>query len=145
MILGFPANQVSKFISKPKILIITPETTSLIYCRARNLQKKADILSALHSPFDGSTWANLLVTFVPGLTFSRATDLLWAFLAQPPQKHKFGLLMIALSILMIPLQSSYTTYFTSNAVIPFVEPFIETNQEPIPDSKSCARMRARAR
>jgi len=84
-----------------------------MYCRSEDSSKKTDVLSALHSPFDQLTWLILLlvlvsISFLPGLRVWRAADLIWALLAQPPQAQKFGLLMISLSIVMIPLQSSFT-------------------------------------
>jgi len=49
-------------------------------------------------------------------------------LVQPLQAKKFLILIVSIGIALIPLQASYTTYFTSNAVIPFQKPFIDTNQ-----------------
>jgi len=97
--------------------------------------KKTDIASALLSPFDGLTWCVLLTSFVlicliPRLRFWRALDLVWFILAQPPQRVKtFGLLIVTLSILLIPIPCSYTTYFTSQAVKPVDRPYIDRNQE----------------
>jgi len=126
--------QLPAEFTKLKVLVITTEGSSLMYCRTANVKKKTDILSALHSPFDRSTWILMLLAFVticviPGLPIWRCTDLIWSILGQPPQAKQFGLLIVALSIVLIPIQSSYTNYFTSNAVKPFEEPFIDGNLE----------------
>jgi len=42
---------------KPKLTMSHFEELNFMYCRTRNLKKKSDILSALHSPFDVSIWA----------------------------------------------------------------------------------------
>jgi len=59
----------------------------------------------------------------------RALDLVWTILAQPPQAQTFGVFIVALSIVLIPMPNSYSTFFTSNAVKPFERGYIDTHQE----------------
>jgi len=118
---------------KPRVLILFHETEHFVYCRTQSLRKKTDILFALFSPFDRATWGTLaglfmLIGFIPKLC--RVLDLLAVLLLQAPQRmERFLTFTVGLSLLLIPLQSDYSSYFTSNAVKPFEEKYIETNQE----------------
>jgi len=120
--------------TKFRTLFLYPRINSLTYCRTKHLTKKTDVFSALFSPFDEITWGILLLLFIsiyiiPGIRFMRAADIVWLFLGQPQQGKKFGLLIIALFIVLIPIPSSYTNYFTTNAVKPYETAFIDRNQE----------------
>jgi len=118
---------------KLNALILYPEAQDFMYCIPVGLKKKTNIVSAILSPFDGPTWSLLLLSLImicliPGLRIWRVLDLVWLMLAQGPQAKNFGVLIMALSIVMIPIPCDYTTYFTSNAVKPFEPAFIDTNQ-----------------
>jgi len=121
------------YFRKTNAQVLFTEGVHMMYCRTKD-SKKTDVLSALISPFDWLTWTVLLLVFIavcliPGIGVKRALDLVWTILAQPPQTQTFGVFIVALSIVLIPMPNSYTTFFTSNAVKPFERRYIDTHQE----------------
>jgi len=127
-------SQSSDGLFKQKALILFNEAYHLMYCRTQDLKKETDILSALLSPFDKTTWFMLLLNFtlmcsISGYCLCSVIDLVSGIFGQPSRMKTFGILMLTFYIALIPMQSSYRDYFTSNAVKPFEKAYIDTNQE----------------
>jgi len=122
------------YVTKNNAHVLISTSINLVYCRTMDLKKKTNILSDLFSPFDRYVWSTLLLFlislyFIPGFPFQNTIDLVWSIIGQPPQGKRTGFLMVSIAIVLTPMQSSYRDYFTTNAVIPYLEPYIDYNQE----------------
>jgi len=119
---------------KVKTLMLFKESEHFMYCRTKNFKQKTDILAALRSPFDSSTWIMLIlfiasVCLMPGFRFCYGMSIVAILFLQSAQVKKAGFSIVLLAVIIIPLQSAYQTYYTSSAVKPFHVPYIEKTQE----------------